>query len=71
VWAVAQTMFKEKRDESWLGRGSIEYCTSNVTTGDVSCAGPGVIYVASMHYAVMTITSIGYGDIVPTDTSEQ
>jgi len=24
-----------------------------------------------MHFAVMTITSIGYGDIVPTDTSEQ
>jgi hypothetical protein len=22
---VTQTMFKEKRDESWLGRGNIDY----------------------------------------------
>lgn len=42
-----------------------------MTTGAVTCSGPGIIYVASMHYAVMTITSIGYGDIVTTDTGEQ
>lgn len=64
-------MFKDRRDQSWLGRGSIVYCTYNETSADVECVGPGTIYVAAMHFAVMTITSIGYGDIVPTDTSEQ
>ena len=108
IWSL-QTVFKGRRDESWLGRGSIEYCSSNAETDIVECVDPciifvaamhfahtyihtyihthihtcmhactygrcvdpGVVYVAAMHFAVMTITSIGYGDIVPTDTSEQ
>jgi len=31
---------------------------------------PGSLYLASLHYAFMTITSIGYGDIVPQQDAE-
>mmetsp|Transcript_126002 Transcript_126002/g.288412 ORF Transcript_126002/g.288412 Transcript_126002/m.288412 type:complete len:649 (+) Transcript_126002:3-1949(+) len=31
---------------------------------------PGHVYAASLHFSVMTITSIGYGDIVPTRVEE-
>ena len=34
------------------------------------CEGPFAIYVASIYLAVLTITSVGYGDISATNTSE-
>ena len=57
-WGL-QTMFKDRRDESWLGRGSIIYCATNPNTNAVECVHAFKVYVASMHFAVMTITSIG------------
>ena len=34
------------------------------------CDGPGAIYTASLYLAIVTITSVGYGDITATNVSE-
>jgi len=34
------------------------------------CEGPGAIYASSMYLAIVTITSVGYGDITATNVSE-
>ena len=74
VWSL-QTLFKPQRHESWLGRGNIPYCVAPdeeaAADGPSVCLGPWDVWTASMHFSVMTITSIGYGDIFPTDNSEQ
>ena len=35
-----------------------------------TCEGPGAIYASSMYLAIVTITSVGYGDITATNVSE-
>lgn len=70
LWSL-QTLFKSQRHESWLGRGNLPYCQADEATGGTVCVHPWEVWAASMHFSVMTITSIGYGDIYPTDASEQ
>lgn len=48
-------------ESNWIDK---EYCK----TGDDS---PSGLYAAALHWAFMTLTSIGYGDIVPVNTGER
>jgi potassium voltage-gated channel Eag-related subfamily H protein 7 len=65
---------------TWLdGQSDIEdRCTTQHGAADLhangafreDCFEPHAMYTACMHFSMMTITSIGYGDIVPTNTTE-
>ena len=69
-------MFTDDLLDTWLGDDG--YCWPaggiNNATGlrNVECVGPGDKYAASIYWAVMTITSIGFGDVsaTPLNTSE-
>ena len=44
---------------------------ASVFQGNSLCKGAGQLYVTSIYWAIMTITSIGYGDVMPVQWSEQ
>ena len=61
LWGL-QAEFSTNKINTWMGVG--DYCILAVNaTGpaDVICAEPLALYTASVYWAVMTITSIGYG----------
>ena len=74
IWGL-QASFSDSKLDTWLGVG--DYCAAHVAianvTGSITCEPPFVQYVASLYWSVMTITSIGYGDISATagNTPEQ
>lgn len=64
VW-VLQASLAEDVTTTWLY--GIGYCEPGES--DVSCTDAWLIYSASFYWAVMTITSIGYGDISANTTN--
>ena len=65
---------------SWLGPGGNNMCvawddTTPCPGGQVcnnegySCARPGQQYLYSLYWSIATVTSIGYGDVVATETN--
>ena len=71
IWGL-QASFAATRMDTWLG-GNSGLCAEDSDSGLVVCDGAGYQYSAAIYWAVMTITSIGYGDIsaTPRNVPEQ
>jgi hypothetical protein len=81
-WALQATLVSDTLMESWLGtygycvpldldgKASGVECPQGFSCRDdtpgAACLPPGNLYAASTYWAIMTITSIGYGDIAAT-----
>lgn len=52
------------------GFARIRSVDSHGDIGMAGCVGHGGVYISALHWSMMTITSIGYGDISPTNISE-
>ena len=73
IWTL-QTVFVSDLMDSW--RGSYGYCSlvpaeDESGGSEIVCASPGATWMASYYLMMMTITSVGYGDISATNTYEQ
>lgn len=81
IWILQAFIAAETPMPSWLGddgycsavgddgsAASLSHLNSNGTLAPAGyvCMPPSALYVASLYFAVFTITSIGYGDIAAT-----
>ena len=64
IWGL-QAGFAPSKLDTWMAVDSYCFANSTVPSG-VECQGSGTLYSAAIYWAVMTITSIGYGDITAT-----
>jgi len=74
VWAL-QAFIVDDPVDSWLGverRDGYAYCrplslphppAEGDASDNVECAAPSLLYAASLYWSIMTLVSVGYGDI--------
>ena len=67
-WCLPTPNFDERAPPE--GCGDVELSPDAVYIDNGVCDSPGEIYVSSMYLAIVTITSVGYGDITATNSWE-
>ena len=70
TWSIIAG-FADSPLDTWMG--NFDYCWSAENERGYICVDPWDMYAASLYFAMMTITSIGYGDLAatPKNASEQ
>jgi len=63
VWAMLGFQDEQDGEGTWLAHAS-------PTEGDIP-SGPLEVYITALYWSSMTVTSVGYGDIVPVNTTER
>lgn len=73
VWGLQAKILFETELETWIGAEELCWQSGTNLHGDpeVMCKAPWETYSASVYWAVATITSIGYGDIIASNAKEQ
>ena len=67
TWAIIAG-FADSPLDTWMG--NFDYCWAADTEKGYVCVEPWDMYAATLYFAMMTITSIGYGDFTPQRTEE-
>ena len=62
LWILQTNFTASSVLDTWLGAVSLCWADAGSTSG-VTCSPIDEIYSASLYWSMMTITSIGYGDI--------
>ena len=70
TWAIIAG-FADSPLDTWMGY--FDYCWAADTEKGYVCVEPWDMYAATLYFAMMTITSIGYGDLAatPKNATEQ
>ena len=70
TWAIIAG-FADSPLDTWMGY--FDYCWAADTEKGYMCVEPWDMYAATLYFAMMTITSIGYGDLAatPKNATEQ
>jgi len=72
AWAMQPSLIAPSPLQSWLGHNGLCWVDTEAA-GAYACDTYGSIYIAALYWSVMTLTTIGYGDVVPqpNNTREQ
>lgn len=65
LWALVSVYMNNQETDTWVGTFTAQQEAKGRTVT------PPDIYIASLYWSMMTLTSIGYGDLVPMNSTER